>query len=149
MVKDKEKGFSVDMTDAAVIEPLPTDKPYLAAFSAWALSDSKAGAKMVKFELTIKEPKEYGKRKIFENVSLENEFTKGRLQQLFVKGLEWDIAKVRTKNFVLPSEDDMLGQEVTVFVNIQAASGAYGESNRVRRFAPASTYAELAAGKGY
>lgn len=138
----KDEGFVIDMTDAVVLGALPVDRPYLVTVSAWKPGQSSAGNRKVHIELTVKKPDDLANRKIFEDISLENEFTKGRLQSLLL-ALGLDEKEVKSKAFRLPKAENMLSLECTVILSA-TDSDQYGPGNRVRRARPASVYAELA-----
>jgi hypothetical protein len=142
-VAPEEDEVTVDMTTAKTLEPLPTDKPYLMAISKFATGKSGSGGRKVDYELTVVEPTELSGRKVQESISLDNEYTLGRLQQLLISaGMPED--EVKVKNFKIPKEEDVLGMQLTVWVNIRQ-SEQYGDRNRIRRMRPASAYKEITA----
>ena len=139
---EKEKEITLDMTQARVLEPLDPKNPYLMAVSAWKPGTSAAGGRKLHYELTVVEPEAAANRKVMEDLSLDNEFTLGRLLNVLV-ALGYKEGDVRKKTFRLPKEEDILGLQCTVFVRTQP-SELYGDRSRIRRLRPASAYKEVA-----
>ena len=137
-----EEEITIDMTQARVLEPLDPRRPYLMAVSAWKPGKSAAGGRKLHYELAVAEPTDMANRKVMEDVSLDNEFTLGRLMQVLT-AIGFSEEDVRKKNFKLPVEDDVLGLECTVWVRTQT-SDVYGDRSRIRRLRPASVYSEVA-----
>jgi hypothetical protein len=137
-----EEEITIDMTDAKTFEPLPEKRPLLSAVSAWKLGKGPKGAK-IHVELTVKKPDELANRKVMEDISLTNEWTKGRYQTLLL-ALGFNEAKVKSPKHTVPKEEDILGMELTLFVNTQH-SETYGDRSRIGRMRPAASYTEAAA----
>jgi hypothetical protein len=137
-----EEEITIDMTQARVLEPLDPRRPYLMSVSAWKPGKSGSGGRKLHYELTVAEPTDSANRKVMEDVSLDNEFTLGRLLQVLT-AIGFPEEDVKTKNFKLPSEDDVLGLQCTVWVRTQT-SEVYGDRSRIRRLRPASVYSEVA-----
>jgi len=133
-----EEDITIDMTQARVLEPLPPDRPYLSVVSAWTPGKSGAGGRKIHYELTVQEPEEFSNRKLVEDLSLDNEYTLGRLQALLV-GLGYPIEQIRQTGFKLPKEADVLGLQCTVRVRTDP-SEEYGDRSRIRSVRPASAY---------
>lgn len=138
----EEEEISIDMTQAKTFEPLPERKALLAAISKWKYGRTLNGRK-VDYEFTIIEPSELANRKVQESVSLENEYTLGRLQNILIAvGFSED--EVKVKNFKCPKEEDMLGLQTTIFCRTRH-SDVFGDRSQVSRFRPAAAYKEAAA----
>jgi len=133
-----EKDVHVDFTKAAVLEPMPAPGPYLFVISAFEWGTSAAGAKKVHCEYTVVDPEKYAKRKVFDDISVENEYTLGRLMSLLIASGEKkeDLEKPTYK---VPATDKMLGRQFTGFVTIRESED-YGDRNQMRRVRPASAY---------
>ena len=143
MPPEETEDISIDMTQARTLEPLPPGRPYLMAVTAWTPGRSAAGGRKVHYELTVAEPTDFANRKVMEDLSLDNEYTLGRLMTLLLAlGMEED--EVKTKSFKLPKEEDVLGLQCTVFVRTES-SEMYGDRSRIRRLRPASSYKEVVA----
>jgi len=137
-----EEEFSVDMTQAKTFAPLPERKALLAAVSKWKYGRTANGRKL-DYEFTVVEPSELANRKVMESVSLENEYTLGRFQTILLAlGLKEE--DVKSKKFMVPKEEDMLGLQATIFCRTRS-SDVYGDRSNVSRFRPASAYKEAAA----
>lgn len=138
----EEEEITVDMTSAKTLEPLPINRAYLFALSGFKTGKSKAsGGKKIDYELTVVEPSEFAGRKLQESVSLDNEYTLGRLKQLLI-ALGKPEEEVNVAKFKIPAEEDLLGMQLTGWVNIRQ-SETYGDRNRIRRMRPASAYKEV------
>jgi len=137
-----EEEFSLDMTQAKTFEPLPERKALLSAVSKWKYGRTANGRK-VDYELTVLEPTELANRKVMESVSLENEYTLGRFQNILL-ALGFSEEEVKSKSFKPPKEEDILGLQATIFCRTRH-SDAYGDRSQVSRFRPASTYKEASA----
>ena len=139
--------FVVDMTTAKTLEPLEPTIPYLMKVSAFKKARSGAGNRKVHIELTVAEPESDGKRKcrgskVFDDISLEDDNTKGRLL-LFLRALGNEDEKIKVAKFVIPEEEDVLGMEVTAWVRTQVdPNGVFPDKSVIRRLRPASAYAE-------
>lgn len=142
---DEDEGLgeeiSIDMTQAKTFEPLPERKALLATCSKWKYGRTPNGRK-VDYEFTVVEPTELANRKVQESVSLENEYTLGRLQTILL-AVGFDEAEVKVKNFKPPKEEDMLGLQATIFCRTRH-SDVYGDRSQVSRFRPAAAYKEVA-----
>lgn len=136
----EEEEFSIDMSIAKTFEPLPERKALLAAISKWQYGRTANGRK-VDYEFTVIEPSELANRKVPESVSLENEYTLGRLQSILL-AVGFPESKVKSKSFKAPSEEDMLGLQATIFCRTRK-SDVYGDRSQVSRFRPASAYKEV------
>jgi hypothetical protein len=142
----EEEDITIDMTQAKTFEPLPTDRPFLVAMSAWKTGKSAKGTAKLHYELTVSEPKEFANRKVIVDQSLEEAFNLGRLQTMLIDGFGYPETSVKSKTFRLPKSDDMLGQMTTIWCRTQTdPSGAYADKSVVRRFALASVYKAPAA----
>jgi hypothetical protein len=130
---------SIDFTKAVTLENLPVPGPYLCTVSAFELGQSAAGSQKVHVELTVVEPSEWSRRKLFDDISLENEYTLGRLMTLLVS-LGEDKEKVKSKDYKL-NPDDMFGRQVAVFIKNEE-SEAYGVRSRIKRVAPAAVFSQ-------
>ena len=128
---------SIDFTKAVTLENLPVPGPYLCTVSDFSLGQSASGAQKVHVELTVTEPSEWSKRKLFDDISLENEYTLGRLMTMLV-ALGEDKEKVKSKDYKL-NADDMFGRQLTVFIRNEE-SDTYGVRSRIRRLAPATVF---------
>jgi len=128
---------SIDFTKAVTLENLPVPGPYLCTVSAFALGESAAGAQKVHVELTVVEPQDWSKRKLFDDISLENEYTLGRLMTLLI-ALGEDKDKVKSKDYKL-NPDEMFGRQLSVFIKNEE-SDAYGVRSRIKRVAPAAVF---------
>lgn len=135
-----DEDFSVDMTQARTFEPLPERKPLLAAVSGWKYGRTQNGRKL-DYVFTVMEPSELANRKVSESVSLENEYTLGRFQTILL-ALGFTEEQVKSKNFKVPHEEDMLGLQATIFCRTKK-SDVYGDRSQVSRFRPASAYKEV------
>jgi len=133
--------MSIDMTQAKTFEPLPERKPLLASVSKWLYGRTENGRKL-DYEFTVAEPSVLANRKVNESLSLENEYTLGRFQNMLV-ALGFPEDKVKVKNFKLPAEDDMMGLQATIFCRTRH-SDVYGDRSQITRFRPASAYKEAA-----
>jgi len=131
--------LSIDFTKAVTLETLPSPGPYLCTVSNFELGKSQAGSQMVKVELTVMEPADWSKRKLFDNISVENEYTLGRLMSLLI-ALGEDKEKVKSKDYKL-NADEMFGRQVTVFTK-KEVSETYGEQARIKRVAPAAVFSQ-------
>jgi len=134
--------MSIDMTQAKTFEPLPEKKALLASVSKWLYGRTENGRKL-DYEFTVVEPSELANRKVNESLSLENEYTLGRFQTMLI-ALGIPEKEVKVKNFKLPSEDDMLGLQATIFCRTRH-SDVYGDRSNINRFRPATAYKEAAA----
>lgn len=137
-----EEEFSLDMTQAKVFEPLPERKALLGAVSKWKYGRTPNGRK-VDYEFTIVEPSELANRKVQESVSLENEYTLGRLQTILL-ALGFPEDQVKSKSFKAPKEEDMLGLQAMIICRTRH-SDVYGDRSNIARFRPAAAYKEAAA----
>lgn len=136
-----EEDITLDMTTAKTFEPLPTDRPYLAAISAWKTGKSAKGDLKLHYELSVLQPEEFANRKVIVDNSLVEEYNLGRLQTNLIQGFEFPEAEVKSKTFKLPKSDDMLGQQCTLFVRTQEdPTGQYNPKSVIRKLAPASAY---------
>lgn len=139
---NEEEEITVDMTTAKTLQPLDPKRPYLVSVSAWDPTlKSASGGRMVKYVLTVVEPKDAENRTVTENVSLENEFTLGRVKTLLL-GLGFPEDKVNVKKFVMPKEDDVMGLQATIWVRTQK-NETFGDRSVVTRVRPAATYQEV------
>lgn len=134
--------MSVDMTQAKTFEPLPEKKALLASVSKWKYGRTENGRKL-DYEFAVAEPTELANRKVNESLSLENEYTLGRFQNILL-ALGIPEKEVKVKNFKLPPEDDMLGLQATIFCRTRH-SDVYGDRSQINRFRPATAYKEAAA----
>lgn len=139
-IMDEEMDISIDMSQAKTFEPLPPDRPYLVALSAWKPGRSSNGNKKLHYEFTVVEPSEFANRKLIEDLSLENEYTLGRLQQILL-ALGFPEETVKANNFKLPKEDEVMGMQCMVRTRIQP-SEQYGDRSRIRQLRPATAYKE-------
>jgi len=139
---EEEEDISLDMTQAKTFEPLPERKPFLAAVSKWKYGRTANGRK-VDYEFTVVEPSELANRKVPESLSLENEYTLGRFQQILM-ALGYSEESVKAKDFKAPKEAEMLGLQATIFCRTRR-SDAYGDRSNISRFRPAASYKEAAA----
>jgi len=146
-VVDEEEDITIDMTVAKTFEPLPTDRPYLIAVSAWKpgrtapKEGETEGNRKLHYELTVVQPVEFANRKVIVDQSLEEEYNLGRLQTMLINGFSFPEEEVKGKTFRLPKISDMLGLQCVIFVRTQTdPSGQYSDKSVVRRFAPASSY---------
>lgn len=135
--QDGEEEFTVDMTTAKTFGVLPERQPLLAAVSKWKYGKTANGRKL-DYEFTVVAPDELKNRKVAESVSLENEYTLGRYQTL-LKALGYPEEELKSKTFKAPKEEDVIGQEATIFCKTRA-SETYGDRSQINRFAPASAY---------
>jgi len=135
-----DEDFSVDMTQAKTFEPLPERRPLLSAVSKWKYGRTQNGRKL-DYEFTVLEPVELANRKVMESVSLENEYTLGRFQTILL-ALGFTEAEVKSKNFHVPAEEDMLGRQATIFCRTKK-SDVYGDRSNVSRFRPATAFKEV------
>lgn len=143
-VKPKDAPVVVDMTTAKTFELLPVDRMYLVSVSAWGTKKSKSSeGSNVHYELTVQEPDEFaGRRCAIEDVSLDNEWTLGRLKTMLIAcGYPKD--QVEVKKFAIPSEDDMVGRQCTVTLRVEKApeGSTFPDRTRVQRFMPKEAYA--------
>lgn len=142
----EEEDITIDMTKAKTFEPLPTDRPFLAAMSAWKTGKSAKDTKKLHYELTVSQPEEYANRKVIVDQSLEEEYNLGRLQTMLINGFGFPEAEVKSETFKLPKSDDMLGQMTTIWCRTQTdPTGTYADKSVIRRFALASVYKAPAA----
>ena len=139
-VEGVEEDISIDMSQAKTFEPLPERKPFLAAVSKWIYGRT-ANGKKLDYEFTVLEPSELTNRKVPESLSLENEYTLGRFQQMLI-ALGYSEDEVKSKTFKLPKEEDMLGKQATVFCRTRK-SETFGDRSNINRFRPATAYAEV------
>lgn len=135
-----EEEFSIDMSQAKTFEPLPERKPLLAAVSKWKYGRTANGRK-VDYEFTVVEPSELAARKVPESLSLENEYTLGRLQTILM-ALGMPESAVKSKAFKAPKEEEMVGLQATIFCRTRK-SETFGDRSNISRFRPASAYKEV------
>lgn len=140
-----EDEFVVDMTAAKTLEPLPVDRFYLFEISQWKRGRAKgaSGGRVVVVEATAVQPSEFEGRKVIESISIENEYTLGRLKSIVIATGFQTEEEVNVPSYSIPKEEDMLGLQFTGRVNIRA-SEVYGDRNRLTRILPASSYKEIA-----
>jgi len=138
MPEKKKIGAHVDFSSARLLEPLPIPGPYLFACSAFQMGTSGSGGKKVHAELTCVEPKEFAGRKVFDDLSTENEYTLGRLMTLLI-GLGENKEEILSETYELPEEKDMIGRQCAVWLGIRP-SDVYGDRNTIRRVRPAAAY---------
>ena len=141
MPKNVPDEMSVDMTQAKTFEPLPERKALLASVSKWQYGKTENGRKL-DYAFTVVEPTELANRQVPESLSLENEYTLGRFQNILI-ALGIPEKEVKVKNFKLPAEDDMLGLQATIFCRTRH-SDVYGDRSQINRFRPATAYKEAA-----
>lgn len=139
---EKQKPISIDMTQARLMEPLSVENAYLCAVNAWKPGIAGSGGKKLHYELTVVRPEEFAKRRLIEDLSLENEFTLGRLFTL-LKGLGFAEEDIKKTDFVLPDEEAMLGLQCTVWVRTES-SEEFGDRSRIRRIRPSESFSEAA-----
>lgn len=137
-----EEDFSIDMTQAKVFEPLPERQPFLAAVSKWKYGRTANGRK-VDYSFTVVEPAVLANRQVPESLSLENEYTLGRFQNILL-ALGFPEAEVKTKAFRPPKEEDVLGMKATITCRTRR-SDIYGDRSQISRFSPAEAYKAAAA----
>ena len=130
--------IKVDMSKAKTLEPLPKGGPYLASVSAFESRESSAGNPTVHVELTIIEPAELAKKKLFDDISLENEYTLGRLQKLLV-ATEYAEDMEAAKKVKGIDEDKMIGSQLSVWVKHRESEG-YGTQAQIQRVDTADKY---------
>ena len=138
-----EEEISIDMTQAKTFEPLPEKQPYLAMVHKWKPGKTANGRKL-DYGFTVSEPEQFKNRKIEESLSLENEYTLGRLQTILVKGLGFPEDEVKTKTFKLPKEEDVIGLQATIWCRTRK-DDTYGDRSTINRFAPAESYKTITA----
>lgn len=153
MAKEKSDQVVVDMSSAVTMELLPERTPYLAAVSAWKLGKSAAGNRMLTVEVTVKKPDtavsasggvvRVAKRKLRDNISLDNENTLGRAK-LLLKALGFTDEDLASKKFVMPTEEDMMGRELTFWARTQAATDTFEASSKIGRVRPPEAFKEVA-----
>lgn len=139
MANKETDPISLDMTDATSMEPLPDNTTVLCVVSEFKLRKSSQGNPMAHVELTVLKPEDSGikNRKLFDDINLENVFTKGRLLNL-LKGLGFEEKTIRSKTFKLdPTE--LVGMQCTVVVGIRA-SEQYGDRNTIKRVRSAESF---------
>lgn len=138
MAKD-DKPISLDMTKAATMEPMPDNTKVLCQVSKMDPGTSGAGNRKVDVELTVIQPETLGivNRKLFDSISLENEFTLGRLLNL-LKALGDSEEDIRKADFSLVPEN-YIGRQCTVTVGIRE-SEQFGDRNTIKRVRPAEAY---------
>ena len=137
--------FTVDMTTAKVLEPIPTDRWYLFEISKWELGHAKSsGAPNVAMELTVVEPSEFEGRKVTDSPVLNEPFNLGRVKTYIVNSGFQTEEQVKVAGYKIPKEDVMLGLQFAARVNI-SKNETYGDRNRITVMRPAAKYAELAA----
>ena len=137
-----EEEFSIDMSQAKTFAPLPERKALLAAISKWKYGRTANGRK-VDYEFTVVEPSELANRKVPESVSLENEYTLGRIQTILL-AVGFPEEQVKSKAFKAPKEEDMLGLQAMIICRTRH-SDVYGDRSNIARFRPAAAYKEAAA----
>lgn len=137
-----EEDFSIDMSQAKVFEPLPERTPFLAAVSKWKYGRTANGRKL-DYSFTVVEPSNLVKRQVPESLSLENEYTLGRFQQMLI-ALGFTEEEVKSPAFSPPKEADMLGRQATIFCRTRR-SDVYGDRSNINRFRPSTAYKEASA----
>ena len=142
--KTKDAPVVVDMTTAKTFELLPVDRTYLVSVSAWKINPSKSseGGTNVHYELTVMEPDEFqGRQAAREDVSLNNEWTLGRIKTLLLN-TGYPKEQVEVKRFAIPSEDEMVGRQCTVALRVEKAQegSSFPDRTRVARFMPKEAY---------
>jgi len=145
MAKGEQAGtVSLDMTTAITMEPMPDNTKVLCAVSKMDLGQGPKGRK-VHVEVVVMKPAEAGflNRKLFDDINLENEYTKGRLLNL-LKGLGMTEEEIRKPDFKLEPEN-LLGLQCTIWVGIRK-SEQYGDRNSIKRVRTAEAYSEEAEG---
>jgi len=140
------KAVHVDFSKAKVLEPMPAGGPYLSALSAFEYGKSAEGNDKVHVELTVVGPEEFKNRKLFDDISLVNEFTLGRLMNLLV-ALGEKKEDITKPGYKIPEPDELMGRQAAVWVSIRE-SEVYGDRNQIKRLKPASAYKE-GSGTGY
>jgi hypothetical protein len=153
LAKEKSEQVVVDMTSAVTMELLPERTPYLAAISGWKLGKSASGGRKLTWEATILKPEtatndkggvvRVAKRKIREDVSLDNENTLGRVKSL-LQALGKTDEELNSKKFVMPTEDEMMGQQLTITARTQKATDDYEAATRIGRVRPPEAFKETA-----
>lgn len=142
IVEDSNE-ITIDMSNAKTFSPLPEKRPFLVSVSKWKTGKSAKGALKIDTELTVVKPSDYANRKVPESISLENEWTKGRYQTMLI-ALGLNEADVKSNKHRVPKEQDILGEQLTIYVRTQS-NDTYGERSRISRMLPASAYKEEAA----
>ena len=129
----------VDLTKAITLEPLPAGGPYLASVSKFETGESKEGASKVHIELTVVEPTELARKKLFDDINLENEYTIGRLKTFLTAAGEDE--KDLKKKLTLSDSfcEGMIGRQVAVFVKIDSSPTWRGMA-RISRVAKAEVF---------
>ena len=141
LTSKKEKPFALDMSKAAVMEPIPDNTKTLCAISDWDARTSSGGNPILHVEATIVKPDKAGikNRKLFDDINLQNEYTLGRLLTL-LKGLGFSEEEAR-KMKDLPAKEDMVGTQFTCVVGIRVdETGKYGDRNTMKRILPAAAF---------
>lgn len=137
----EEGEITIDMTAAKTFEPLPTDRPYLVTVSDWKLGLSAAKKKKLHVVVAVSEPKEFEGRKITTDLNIEEEYNLGRLQTMLINGFGFPENKVKVSNFKLPTSEEMVGLQATLFVRTQTdATGQYPDKSVANRWKTAAAY---------
>jgi len=136
-----EDIVTVDMTDAITFEPIPKGTKCLGVIQKWTLGKSAKESRMVSCEVAVVEPDKYKNRKIFDNISLDNEYTKARAMQIIMAALKMEEKDIRQKKFVMPSSDDMVGQRLAFVAGIQVdKDGQYPDKNVMGKLQSEDSY---------
>ena len=124
-------GLKLDMTKAASMQPIEAGGPYLIRLAVMSLGKSKAGADKVHAEWEIQEPERFLGRKLFEDTSLENEFTLGRFKAMMAALGETE-ENLDSKDFEF-DPDNYIGRRCGCQVTVQK-SEQYGDQARISRY---------------
>jgi hypothetical protein len=153
LAKEKVEQVVVDMSSAVTMELLPERVPYLAAISGWKLGKSGAGNRKLTVEITILKPDtaanaaggvvRVAKRKLRDDISLDNENTLGRAK-LLLRACGKTDEELNSKKFIMPNEDEMMGQQITVWARTQAATDQFEAQSKIGRVRPPEAFKEAA-----
>jgi hypothetical protein len=143
MAKEKNEDIvTVDMTDAVTFEVIAKGTPCLGTISEWKTGKSASEGNKIHCVTTVLEPEKYKNRKIFTDTSIDNEYGKGTMMQIIMGALKMSEKDIRTKKFVIPSSDDMVGQQIAFVTGVRIAKegSGFSDQNTLTRIRPGESY---------
>lgn len=124
-------AIKLDMTKAQEMSPMEPGGPYLIRLAVMSLGTSKAGSQKVHTEWDVVEPERYANRKLFEDMSLENEYTLGRFKGMMA-ALGESEENLEKPDFDF-DPDNYIGRKAGCRVKIQQ-SDQYGPQARIAAY---------------
>ena len=143
MVDKGQKPVTVDMSDAKTFEMIPAGINLRLVVSKWEIGKTEKG-NVVHAGLTALEPAIYKGRNFRDDISLENEYTKGRCMVLLMAALEKTEKEIRVKGYQIPDENTMVGKQLAATTGIQQPKedSQYGPKQVLNRYRVADKYTE-------